>query len=263
MEFRVGSRRVDLHPLSVMLSFIQSARIERPSLGLKPEFAAGALMDAEDLFQNRRRLRRDIISLLETQRHRKCLDALDKVFSLLSLARRDFQISIAPDYSQSVQWVYCMSVKACIAVFEKLDILRESMSFDVSNSLPSWCPDWTMPQSRSRLGSYIPTESTTKISFSDDLKTMFPDRCTLIDSVDNLHIQQSDEDFEWEFHEDGSRCNWDLHAGAQQLDGLRRVFGQAYFTKQESTLEALLRTLVADLLPSGGRIRRGLSLDMI
>lgn len=92
---------------------------------------------------------------------------------------------------------------------------------------------------------------------------MFPDGCTLIDSVDNLHIQQSDGDFEWEFHENGSKCNWDLHAAAQQLDGLSRVFGQAYFSRQESALEALLRTLVADLLPSGGRIRRGLSLDTI
>ncbi len=97
----MGSRRLDLKPLAAILSFIQSARIKWPSLGLKLQFAAGELMDAEDLIENRGLFRQDIISLLETQRHRKCSEALDKLFSLLSLAERKFQTSITPDYSQS------------------------------------------------------------------------------------------------------------------------------------------------------------------
>lgn len=84
-----------------------------------------------------------LLSLLSStfrSSHYNCADDRDRVYALLSLARKED--SIAVDYDVSVADLYtnvaidCIDIHRCLAVFTQIQ--QQSRSPD----LPSWVPDW-------------------------------------------------------------------------------------------------------------------------
>lgn len=100
-----------------------------------------------------------------------------------------------------------MVVKTYIETHADLDILLENMPHTTSTSCPSWCPDWTVPQSRSTLDGYIRPDKLARARISDDMRTIFIHRSTLIDVVVKAHVQQSDEEFQWKYDDGIAVCN--------------------------------------------------------
>jgi hypothetical protein len=77
-------------------------------------------------------------------------------------------------------------------------LLCEAMIYDPIRPYRSWCPDWTVPRSRSQLGGY-PSESGYNAShqpvasprFSEDMKTIILKNSILIDMIDETQIQKN------------------------------------------------------------------------
>jgi hypothetical protein len=50
------------------------------------------------------------------------------------------------------------------------------------------------------------------------MRTIFIDGSTLIDVVARVHLQLSDEEFEWEYNDGIPVCNWNLEAAERSVD---------------------------------------------
>jgi hypothetical protein len=75
--------------------------------------------------------------MLKVQRHKMCLNPLDKVFSVLSLVHRPYPEVFTPDYSKSVQWIYAMVVKTYVETHKDLDVLLRNMPASKYNKFMS------------------------------------------------------------------------------------------------------------------------------
>jgi hypothetical protein len=256
--FQIGSKKLDLEPLTLFVLFIQFARSKWPSLDFQVAFASGALIDAEELIRTKGEASspRDFLAMLKVQRHKNCLNPLDKVFSVLSLVHRPYPEVFTPDYSKSVQWMFAMVVKTYVEAHKDLNILLENMPLRASNSCPSWCPDWTVAQSRSILSSNIRSDKPARTRFSEDMRTVFIDGSTLIDVVALVHLQLSDEEFEWKYDDGIPVCNWDLEAAGRNLESKNSVVAFAKRETESTVDENFLHTIVAGNLPpefTGGK----------
>jgi len=174
--FQIGSKKLALKPLGTVLSFIQAAR-KRPSVELKVAFASGALMDAQNLFRKQRTgvlssSKAPLWSWLQIQQHKQCLNPLEKVFSVLSLVDKTYAEVLTPDYLKSVSWMFGTLVKLYVKYHENFDILRLGLPSRSSKLCLSWCPDWTVAQSRSVLSGFVGSHELAVARFSEDMKTI-------------------------------------------------------------------------------------------
>lgn len=256
--------------------FMQSAIKKWSALATDLEFAAGALIDAYDLMfdkddQTRTKEEQrgiNIQSLLAAQRHLKCLREVDKVFSIQSLTGQNVQRLLTLDYSKPVEWTFSMAVKAYVETSEDIEILCEAMSHDPARPYPSWCPDWTVPRTRSQLGGY-PHESgyrasgqvLARASFSKDLKTITLNGIIFVDTIKDTQMQKTAEEFKWEHCESGLKCNWNPVTTADDLAILKERLSASKLGVRSGSLETtyreeLLVTMVGGLISVDGTIRR-------
>jgi hypothetical protein len=86
---------------------------------------------------------------LRYSRNAKSSDPRDKVYALCGLISSDYVLT--PDYTDTVGSVYCRAVESIILAEQSLDVLAYCQHTDSqsSNSLPTWCPDWSVPLHKS------------------------------------------------------------------------------------------------------------------
>jgi len=254
--FQIGEHILSWTMLFEVVVFIQSAIKKWSALATDLEFAAGALIDAYDLMYDKydqTRMKEEqrginIQSLLAAQRHRKCLREVDKFFSIQSLTRQNVQRLLTLDYSKPVEWTFSMAVKAYAETSEDIEILCEAMSHDPARPYPSWCPDWTVPRTRSQLGGY-PYESgyrasgqvVAKVSFSKDLRTITLSGIIFVDTIKDTQVQQTAEEFKWEHCESGSKCNWNPVTTADDLAILKERLSTSNLGIRSGSLETTYR----------------------
>ena len=84
----------------------------------------------------------ELLYMLTGFRKSQCSDPRDKVNGLLGLAKAQEVVGLRPDYSLSVEEVYCRTASHIIRTSRSLDVLAVCSSSPGSQILPSWVPDW-------------------------------------------------------------------------------------------------------------------------
>ena len=86
--------------------------------------------------------------ILEDTKSASCSDPRDKIFAVLSLARKDDTRGLDPDYAKSAEAVFQDLVLYYTFSLRSLDILTHCELRDETGgmNLPTWVPDWTMPR---------------------------------------------------------------------------------------------------------------------
>lgn len=84
----------------------------------------------------------NLVDLLRACRARRCADARDKIFAVLSLASDTGQLRIRADYNLSKQELFTKVAANIMQQTQSLEIL-ESVAHEKQSNLPSWVPDWT------------------------------------------------------------------------------------------------------------------------
>jgi hypothetical protein len=88
-----------------------------------------------------------LLQLLRKFRHRKATDPRDKVYALLSLAKRPHHTAtIHPDYSLGVSEVLRQATIEALVTSSDLSVLNVDPGRKFRGDLPSWVPDWDAPQ---------------------------------------------------------------------------------------------------------------------
>ena len=130
-----------------------------------------------------------LLTLLEDFKRTMSTDPRDKVFSMLDFAcdtggyRED--ALLAPDYTKSVEEIYCDLIKWHVTKYRNLDFLGYCGHTDENwLNLSSWMPDWSGITSQSCFKKYLDVSASPKVptytasgSFTEDLAlvTAFPD----------------------------------------------------------------------------------------
>ena len=81
-------------------------------------------------------------SLLWNTWDRVSTDPRDKVYTMLGLVGEAEDVSVAPDYSKSMEQVYREVARDIIVKQGQIDILLAASGIDGNDDLPSWVPDW-------------------------------------------------------------------------------------------------------------------------
>lgn len=213
----------------------------------------------------------DFLSLLDNSRTCEASDPRDKLFALSGLATDTQREAGNPDYTISVDKAYVIFVNAIIESERTLNVLghcQEAVrdlqswsSFKIlpsscapKRTLPSWTPDWTLeleatPFVKNETPNEIFSNKVYKASdnyppsvrLAEDLRTLFV-RGTAFDTISNLG-----EAFACPFSPSVIRM-WHSWTEAE--------LGSTYHRK-ETTHEAFLHTLVADIGIVEGRCMRG------
>ena len=169
----------------------------------------------------------------------------DKIYAVLNLAQDGDKIVPKPDYSLSIRQIYIQLVVSMVQETGRLDVLSLAglpvypRILDIN--LPTWAPDWTYRVTstiNSSIGDVKPVwadrNSHAVVAFHNDSNIM--KACGLIvDTVDGLaqSIAVSDHGTSTDcLHQSTSRSNPYIGWGA---------------------VDAIWRSLVADLIPSGQR----------
>jgi hypothetical protein len=128
-------RRSGISPLPAVISLKTT---DSEHSGSKSQPSGTVLRSAKDLF-----------GLLLHTRHCKCKDPSDKIFGLLSLF--DESLGISADYSMNTTEVFN---KVALVLLETvgLGILSPVQGKSSIPGLPTWVPDWSVPQRRTLLG---------------------------------------------------------------------------------------------------------------
>lgn len=87
---------------------------------------------------------RSLTSLLNTCAHFGATDPRDQIYGLLNLVVESSGSGLIPDYSQSVEEVYCNVTKHIISTTKSLEVLQRAGTGMVKRreGLPSWVPDF-------------------------------------------------------------------------------------------------------------------------
>ena len=93
--------------------------------------------------------------LLESTRHLRAKEAVDKVFGLRALIDKQWARQIDVRYDRPVSYIYADAVKTCIEEDKSLCVLSSVEARQTNSAqLPSWIPDWTQSASNNEtLGS--------------------------------------------------------------------------------------------------------------
>ncbi|OMP83819.1 Heterokaryon incompatibility protein 6, OR allele [Diplodia seriata] len=91
---------------------------------------------------------RTLLSLLETFGRRKSSDPRDKLYALLGLANDGVAGHIFADYSKHEAQVFSDATIMFIRDTGTLELLVSDRSHKTNRSLPSWIPDWSVPEGR-------------------------------------------------------------------------------------------------------------------
>ena len=92
--------------------------------------------------------------ILERSRSASCSDPRDKIFAVLSLARKDDTHGLDPDYSKPAEAVFQDLVLHYAFNLQSLNILTQCELRDDTGGmkLPTWVPDWTVPRLSKTVG---------------------------------------------------------------------------------------------------------------
>ncbi len=84
-------------------------------------------------------------TLLTRTRYQSCLDPRDRIYAVLSLVHKEYQINISPDYSKPVEEVYKEFVLRHMEHSRSLLFTRFCLPQSKRNiqTLPSWVPDFS------------------------------------------------------------------------------------------------------------------------
>ena len=105
-----------------------------------------------------------LIDLLSASRELDATDPRDKVYGLLGLAKKNQDSVILPDYSlsNSAENVCIQVARHCINTQDGAIYMLHCAGISAKSNLPSWVPDWTIPEVDSFLfGRYNCSGSTT------------------------------------------------------------------------------------------------------
>jgi hypothetical protein len=228
-------------------------------------------LDQLRLNRNRSECHIDLLSLLDNSRACEASDPRDKVFALSGLATDAQREAGNPDYSMPVDVVYTRFTNALIRSERTLNILghcqaavrdpKSWSSFTILSSsltpkrpLPSWTPDWTMNLEATPFMKY---EIQNDICSSKVYKASgyYPPSVQLSENLQNLFVRGFTFDVISKLAEDISHL---FKPSTAQLwhSWAEQELGSTYITT-ETTHEAFLRTLVADVRPKKGRCVRG------
>jgi len=273
---KCGNDQIEFIAVVATVNFITQHTLER---ALRKDFNSPDItpfhrviaLDKLKLNRSRSEYCMNFLSLLEDSRMCDASDPRDKVFALSGLATDAQREAGNPDYSISVDVAYSGFTNTLIISEQNLNILghcqaavrdpKSWSSFKLLPStllpkqpLPSWTPDWTMNLEATPFMKYeIPNDICSNkvyktsgdyppsVQLSECLRTLFVRGCTF-DVISKLG-----EDFTRLFRPLTARL-W--HSWAEQ------ELGSTYITK-ETTHEAFLHTLTADIRPKNGRCVRG------
>lgn len=89
-----------------------------------------------------------LIELLSASRELDATDPRDKVYGLLGLARKNQDSVILPDYSLSntAENVCIQVARHCINTQDGAIYMLHCAGISAKSNLPSWVPDWTIPE---------------------------------------------------------------------------------------------------------------------
>lgn len=140
-----------------------------------------------------------IPDLFAMSRMRKCTDPRDKVYGVLGMAPRKFNLAMRPHYSKSLDFIYANAVMTYATMEHSLvlvQLCQISQRSDVAQKLPSWIPDFSIPEQTIALGSYmhVSGHSRAHFEFSDDCKTLTftGKRVAVVKSVHGAFTPSSD-----------------------------------------------------------------------
>jgi Heterokaryon incompatibility protein (HET) len=273
---RCGKEKTEFLAVVATVNFITQHTIQQ---ALQQDFNSPDItrfhrvITLDQLRLTRRRSGRDsdFLSLLDNSRTCEASDPRDKIFALSGLATDTQREAGKPDYCISVDEAYIRFVNAIIESERTLNILghcQEAVrnpqswssfkilpsTFVPKRTLPSWTPDWTLElEATPFMKNEIPNEIfsnkvykasdnySPSVQLAEDLRTLFV-RGSAFDSVSNLG-----EAFTCPFSSSIIRL-W--HSWTET------ELGSTYH-KKETTHEAFLHTLVADIGTVKRRCVRG------
>jgi Heterokaryon incompatibility protein (HET) len=273
---RCGKEKTEFLAVVATVNFITQHTIQQ---ALQQDFNSPDIIrfhrviTLDQLRLTRRRSGRDsdFLSLLDNSRTCEASDPRDKIFALSGLATDTQREAGKPDYCISVDKAYIRFVNAIIESERTLNILghcQEAVrnpqswsSFKIlpsefvpKRTLPSWTPDWTLeleatPFMKNEIPNEIFSNKVYKASdnyppsvqLAEDLRTLFV-RGSAFDSVSNLG--------------EAFTCPFSSSIIGLWHSWIETELGSTYH-KKETTHEAFLHTLVADIGIVKGRCVRG------
>ena len=268
-DVRCGEEKTDLLAIIATVNFMSQHTLQQAlQQGFKtPDITRFQRVIALDQLRLARRSSvhgSDFLSLLDKSRTCGASDPRDKLFALSGLVTGTQSKAGKPDYSISVDEAYIRFVSAIIESEQTLDILGHCQgtirslqswssfktipsSLIPKRTLPSWTPDWTLgleatPFEKKRIykasNNYPPS-----IGLAEDLRTLLV-RGTAFDTVSDLG-----EAFD---HILSLLILEPWHSWALTKLGTR-------YHQKETTHDAFLHTLVADIGVVEGQCSRGFS----
>ena len=124
--------------------------VSRADFSINQKVQHSSFMEKQRIKERRRRDGADmpLRYLLDTLRGSQATDQRDKVYALLGLSPSAYAMRIIPDYTASVDHVFCDAARAIITEDRNLDVLclvegPSETSRLRTLDLPSWVPDFT------------------------------------------------------------------------------------------------------------------------
>jgi hypothetical protein len=127
--------------------------------------------------------------LLEVASVSECSDPRDRVFGLLALMDERLAARISPNYAVSTEVVFVSVVKAYIAEYRNLDLLRDGGIWG-NLGIPSWVPHWAwsgrVRDNTAKRGYDASRGISMNVSFSAEEKGLLRCEGVIIDTVDGI-----------------------------------------------------------------------------
>ncbi|KAJ9161183.1 hypothetical protein NKR19_g2486 [Coniochaeta hoffmannii] len=228
-----GSYEMELDLLESFHEFTAFLMMESPELLFETAGGEGMQMvDIEKLPLGVLNLKDDLQDAYESTLHifldstkgHKATDPRDKIYGILGLSTDFRSGGIYPCYERPLQHVFLDVVKAHLEKYDSLDILDQCyFSHTVELGLPSWIPNWDLPDVDEVQADIIPKYLTNKSEEPEEPKQAF-------NACGGLALNSRP----WSFGDDGT-----LHLTGACFDTIESVTDVADFLRGW-TLESLL-----------------------